>query len=246
MFISETNSTNDYLKQHGQADHVWTGFQTAGRGQMGNGWESERGKNVLLSVRLHPDGVAATEQWKLSMQVSVVLWQVVSGYVEDRKLLTIKWPNDLYYGDRKLAGVLVENTLRGAYIEESIVGIGLNVNQTRWEGSAPNPISIRQITDEENNVEELVEKLTTNLCNIGVTSADWEGLYMQHLYRSEGWWWWEEREVNNQPTMPAKKSEQSFEAEIAGITEQGELVLRRRNKEERTYHFKQIKYILQI
>lgn len=244
MYIDKTNSTSDYLKQHTDVDEVWTGFQTAGRGQTGNSWESEQGKNVLLSIRLHPTLLRADEQWNISMAVSVALWQVVAKYIADREKLTIKWPNDLYYEDNKLAGVLIENTLYGTYVAESIVGIGLNVNQTNWVGNAPNPISLKQISGQDNNIKQIALDLIGALHNINITAANSSREYEQHLYRRTGWFWWEEREVNLQPTMNGEKSVLSFEAEIAHITPQGELVLRKRNREEKKYHFKQIKYII--
>jgi len=178
------------------------------------------------------------------MAASVALWMTVADYVNDKSQLTIKWPNDLYYGDGKLAGMLIEHQLSGIHIAESIIGIGLNINQTRWAGDAPNPISIQTITGRENSVEELAEKLVENLRNIGITSANYVDLYLQHLYRRTGWYWWEEREVNSLPTMNGSRTAQSFEAEIAGIMPQGELKLRTRAGEEKIYHFKQIKYII--
>jgi len=244
MYIAQTNSTNTYLKEHPQENEVYTGYQTAGRGQAGNGWESEQGKNVLMSVRLRPKNVHIVEQWNISMQVSMILWQVVAKYVTDEQQLTIKWPNDLYYGDKKLAGVLIENTLCGQNIDECIVGIGLNVNQTQWTGNAPNPISIKVITGKENNIEEIARDLIDQLHNINITSTSCVKMYMQHLYRRMGWYWWEEREVDIHPTMNGQRSNASFEAEIVEITKQGELVLRKRNNEITKYHFKQIKYII--
>jgi len=244
MYIAQTNSTNTYLKEHPEINEVYTGFQTEGRGQAGNGWESEPGKNVLLSVRLHPQRLMVCDQWKVCVAVSVALWQTVKEYMYDPSKLSIKWPNDLYYEDRKLAGVLIEHTVSGEYIKESIVGIGLNVNQIQWMGPVPNPISIKQITGKENSIEEVVQNLEANLLNIGLTSANYVDLYRQNLYRRDGWWWWEEREVSVAPTMNGERSEKSFEAKIAGINSTGELLLMNRNGEEKVYHFKQIKYIL--
>jgi len=244
MYIAQTNSTNTYLKQHPEVEDVYAGFQSSGRGQAGNGWESEPGKNVLLSVRLHPMTVLASNQWQVCMAVSVALWQTVKAYLDDSSKLTIKWPNDLYYGDQKLAGVLIEHTLNGDFISESVVGIGLNVNQMQWNESVPNPISMKQITGKEYRIDNLATQLIVNLHNIDITSADYVNLYMQHLYRRNGWWWWEEREVSVAPTMNGERSEKSFEATIKGINQQGELILLTQMGEEKTYHFKQIKYIL--
>jgi len=244
MYIAQTNSTNTYLKEHPDIESVYAAYQTAGRGQAGNSWESEKGKNLLLSYRIHGGELPASEQWQVCMKASVALRMTVANFIADASKLSIKWPNDLYYGDKKLAGMLIEHQLSGGYILESIVGIGLNVNQTQWRGSAPNPISIKQITGTDNRIDELAKNLADNLRNIGATSTDWKRLYHQYLYRREGFYWWEEREVNALPTMNGNRSDKSFEAEIVNITPLGELVLRKRNKIEQTYHFKQIKYIL--
>jgi len=246
MYIAQINSTNDYLKNHPDTDQVYTDYQTAGRGQMGNGWESEPGKNVLVSVRLNHHQLSAHDQWQICEMASVALWQTVAPYVPKAEQLTIKWPNDLYYGDRKLAGMLIEHTLCGTFVKDSIIGIGLNVNQTQWTGNAPNPISIKQISGQENNIPLLVDQLATNLRNQGASSRDWQTIYRNHLYRKQGYWWWEEREVSTKPTMDGHKTALSFQAQIKDITPQGELVLETQDNKEKKYHFKQIKYILSI
>lgn len=243
MFIAEINSTNDYLHHHLEVDYVRTDYQTAGRGQAGNGWESERGQNLLCSVRLKNLNLAAQHQWPINQVVAVALHKAVASYLPSAAKLTIKWPNDLYYGDRKLAGILIENTLCGNQIIDSIVGIGLNLHQTQWYSDAPNPISLTQITGQKYDAQAVLQTFLDELSSVewGPTLND---LYRARLYRCRGWYWWEEREVSTAPTMNGIRSSQSFEAEVADLTEQGELVLRTRDNELKTYHFKQIKYIL--
>lgn len=244
MFIETINSTNDYLKQHPEETVIRTAFQTAGRGQQGNGWESERGQNLLFSTRLKTS-LPADEQWSINMLVAVALYKTIHAKLSTLNAkLSIKWPNDLYWGDKKLAGILIEHTLSGRHIADSIIGIGLNLNQTLWRSDAPNPVSLKQITGEEYDAEHMMQAFLNELVNLAANASNLKQEYMSALYRREGWFWWEEREVSTAPTMNGQRTEQSFEARIADITEHGELVLQTRDNQLRTYHFKQIKYIL--
>lgn len=250
MYIKQTYSTSTLLRElySEHLPHLYTirtDFQTAGRGQAGNTWESEEGKNLLFSALLRYDNIRATEQWRLSMLVPLALWDVLAKYLPADRL-TIKWPNDIYYDNQKLVGILIENALAGQYIGHSIAGIGLNINQVQWISNAPNPISMKQITGQEYEPEALMNEWIAAM-------QQWEDCsteqlyqaYYQHLYRREGWHKYVEREVSLTPTAIAPEGiEGEFIATIAGITPQGELILRKENNEEKTYHFKQIRFVL--
>lgn len=254
MYIEETDSTNNLLKaavaeeaawlREERIPVVWTGFQTAGRGQAGNGWESERGQNLLFSVLLRKPQVAIAEQFMLSMLAAVALRETVAEEIGDEGL-TIKWPNDLYWGDKKLAGMLIENTLAGGGIAHSILGIGLNINQEHWIGNAPNPVSMRLITGQSYSPEEVLTRYMAHLqAWLQRPQSEWREAYMQHLYRREGWWRFIEREVSLTPTMNAEAKDGGFLARIEGITNAGEIILQTPNNEHKKYHFKEIRYIL--
>ena len=259
MFIQETHSTSSLLREQ-YADNlphlytIRTDFQTAGRGQAGNSWESERGKNLLFSTLLRYPQVEATEQWRLSMLVAVAVREAIveamrrEGDEVRGEEIKIKWPNDIYYRDKKVVGILIENTLSGRNIAYTIAGIGVNVNQTDWKSNAPNPLSLKQITNKEYNIEEVLNYFLESL-------QKWEKQpteaireeYITHLYRRTGWHTYVEREVNLTPTniiQGAKDTEGAFEAEWVDITIQGEWVLRLRNGEEKKYHFKQVRFVL--
>ena len=114
MYIKQTYSTSTLLRElyTEELPHLYTirtDFQTAGRGQAGNSWESEEGKNLLFSALLRYNNIRATEQWRLSMLVAVALWEVLANYLPQEQL-SIKWPNDIYFGDKKLVGILIENS----------------------------------------------------------------------------------------------------------------------------------------
>lgn len=248
MYIRQTNSTSTLLREQysDNLPHLYTirtDYQSAGRGQAGNGWESEDGKNLLFSTLLRC-GVQAADQFRLTMAVSVAMTEMLAHYLpEDR--LTVKWPNDIYYGDRKLSGILVENTLVGSRVAYSIVGIGLNVNQQVFTSKAPNPVSMQQITGKEYDVSILLDEYLVALQRCLDMSAErLQETYLSHLYRRTGLHPYIEREVSLAPTAIAQNTDGAFLAEIQGITPQGELVLRKENGEIKAYHFKQIRFVI--
>lgn len=250
MYIKQTHSTSTLLREQYTDDlpHLYTirtDFQTAGRGQAGNSWESEEGKNLLFSSLLRYEGIYAADQWRLSMLVAVACWEVLAKYLP-KDWLTIKWPNDIYYGDKKLVGILIENSLSGSMVDHTIAGIGVNVNQTEWLSNAPNPMSMKQITGQDYPIEQLLSDWFSAMKSWETrTTEEIKDAYMQHLYRRQGWHLYVEREVSIMPTAIATDTEEGiFRAELMGITEQGELQLRTENNEEKTYHFKQIRFVI--
>lgn len=250
MYIKQTYSTSTLLReQYSDAlPHFYTirtDYQTAGRGQAGNSWESEAGKNLLFSTLLRYEGIHAASQWRLSMLVAVALWDTLANYLPKERL-AIKWPNDIYFGDKKLVGILIENNLSGQYVGYSIVGIGVNVNQIEWLSNAPNPISMKEITGEDYDVEKLMNGWMDSMKSWELRSTvEIKKAYLQHLYRRDGWHTYVEREVSTAPTAIAQQGvEGAFLAHFIGITEQGELMLSTENNEEKIYHFKQIRFVL--
>lgn len=224
---------------------IWTDFQTAGRGQAGNSWESEEGKNLTFSVLLHTDDIPPERQFVLSMVVPLAMVRVLNRLCPAAEPYTIKWPNDIYVGDRKLAGILIENILgENRY---AIVGVGLNVNQTRFVSPAPNPTSLALETGREWDRETLLEAMVEELKGLRMTVLDEQlkQAYMASLYRREGYHPYVEREVNTIPTMNQQGyCEGAFEAHIADVLADGSLVLQLRSGEKKKYHFKQIRYIV--
>lgn len=249
MFIPEINSTNTYLKAHpelGQDEDLFalrTDYQTAGRGQLSNGWESERGKNLLCSLRWRNTNIPVAEAFRINEIVAVAICRMnlVSG---DSPV--IKWPNDIYVGDKKLAGILVENSLCGGVVSESIIGIGLNVNQTMFV-SAPNPTSLALETGRQWDVEAVMQQVLASFREVITWShTRVHETYIGHLYRKDGFYPYREREVSLQPTAPIwdDKQKDDFLAQIKDVTPQGELVLEQEDGTQKRYHFKQIQYIL--
>lgn len=120
-------------------------YQSAGRGQQGNSWHSSEGENLLPSFLVRFPRFYAPMAWAISELAALAVWEAVAPLVPDSKLLRIKWPNDIYYGDSKLAGILVGHSFSGMRINYSIVGVGLNVNEVVFPRRLPNPVSLYQI-----------------------------------------------------------------------------------------------------
>lgn len=173
MRFAELPSTSTYVRENagllGQFACVTADFQTAGRGQRGNGWESEPGKNLLFSMLwFPPEELHPSRQFLISKAVSLAVAEVVDSLLAGCQApeVAIKWPNDIYIGDGKVAGILIEHSLRSARsIDHTVIGIGLNLNQRRFCSGAPNPVSVIGFTDREIPVEQVAAKLRDSLVN---------------------------------------------------------------------------------
>ena len=200
---------------------LYAGYQTAGRGQTGNGWESEPDKNLICSILLPNKNL-----YFLNIAVSVAIIRLIG------EPFTIKWPNDIYYRDKKLAGILLENAIVGSIVKYSIAGVGLNVNQTKFTSDAPNPISLKQITGKTYDIDQLMKDLFEEVKAVLNEPEEriWSK-YKDHLYHREGWYTYEDQNGR-------------FEARIIDVLPTGEIVLKDKNNKERIYHFKQVRYVL--
>lgn len=197
MFIikDSLSSTSSYLAGiaadacHGTV--VMAREQTAGRGQRGNSWEAEPGCNITLSLLLRPEGLHPARQFVISQAVSLAIVGMLQRMVDEP--VRIKWPNDIYVGDHKICGILIENTITGMTIDRVIVGIGLNVNQMVFCSDAPNPVSLRQLMPEtEFDVEALAHDMVDEiLAQVEATLKGVESLsdrYFSLLWRNDGWY----------------------------------------------------------
>ena len=237
MYIKSTNSTNTLLKeliaQGQEPKFIYAGYQTAGRGQTGNGWESEADKNLLCSILLPP----RENLFELNVAVSVAVRRLLGDE------FTIKWPNDIYWKDKKIAGILIETAIIGNEIKYAIAGIGLNVNQTEFVSNSPNPVSLKQIYGTDFAIDEMMKRLYDEVQK-ALREEVWTE-YKTHLYRREGYWPFVEREVTTAPTMNANHQVQGqFMAHIEDVLPTGEIVLRDQEGKQRNYHFKQIRYVV--
>jgi len=236
--LGDTTSTNAYLKALIKDDLlpefsvVYSGFQTAGRGQANTCWESERDKNLLFSTVLYPDFVRADEQFLLSQIISLSIRQVLMQYTER---ITIKWPNDIYWKDCKICGTLIENKLLGNRIESSIVGAGVNLNQEIFYSDAPNPVSLKQITGKDFDREDILRELLSAIKYFYQEAKNGKQAvidnYKSSLYRREGFF----------PYMD--NHSKCFKACIADVEPSGLLVLKTNRGELKKFGFKEVKFI---
>ncbi len=255
MYIPKINSTNTYLLEQltahdsqltAHGSFVYTFEQTAGRGQVGNSWESEAGKNLLFSRLIRPN-LGATEAFRITQWVSIVIHEALSTYFSIDNRLSIKWPNDIYYGDKKLCGILIESGLKGKQIDYAIAGVGINVNQTVFHSGAPNPISLINIIGQEIDLEMLMQRINAafeQYNDLLYNPTQLQAIYLQRLYRREGWWYFSRREVSLEPTQITSATDNSFEGHIADILPTGELLLEHRDGSKEQFHFKEIRYVI--
>ena len=177
---------------------VVTDFQTSGKGQGKNVWQSEDGKNLLFSIALDMSFLKAENQFLLTQMISVAMINVLKKYLPEESLF-IKWPNDIYFNSKKIAGILIKNEIKGMMMGTSIIGIGLNVNQTSFDKNLPNPISMKMITGNDFNLETILNDICLELRAISqqsivngqqsMVNSQWSTVngYIKHLYRYQQW-----------------------------------------------------------
>ena len=228
IHIEETDSTNRWLKAHGEGTMVVVAdYQTAGKGCGTNSWESERGKNLTFSMLIHPTDIPASQQFRITEVVSVALCEVLEQYIGD---VSIKWPNDIYMGDKKICGVLIENRLQGNVIVDSIIGIGLNVNQTDFVSDAPNPVSLRQLLGREIDREALLHDFLETLETVSSSETTYSA-YRNKLFR-----------MGKQAVFSDETGR--FEGTIQDVETDGRLLIKDLSGQARRYAFKEVQFVI--
>lgn len=243
IWIDECGSTNTMLAQMGakHATALCSRKQTAGRGQRGNSWESEPLKNLTFSLLLKPNWVLASRQFEVSMAVSIAIVEVLDSYLGTDASISIKWPNDIYVGDKKICGILIENVLVGNQLAQCIVGVGLNVNQTRFTSPAPNPLSMAMVSGREFALEPIAAEITKRIVKEVEALAHEEhrheimAKYFARLWRRDGYFSY----------FDVKKREQ-IKAKIEFVAPTGLLTLRLQDNSLRTYAFKEVQAVIQF
>ena len=205
---------------------IVTDFQTSGKGQGKNIWQSEDGKNLLFSVALDMSFLKAENQFLLTQIVSVTMINVLKKYLPEESLF-IKWPNDIYFNDKKIAGILIKNEIKGMMMGTSIIGIGLNVNQTSFDENLPNPISMKMITGNDFDLKLILN----DICQQLRANSQWPivNSYIKHLYRYQQWASYEHEGVVK-------------EMMIIGYDQFGRLILKEKNDHEVVCDLKEISF----
>ena len=236
--LDEVDSTNNYMSSNvslapDKAVVVMAGHQTAGRGPGSNTWESEPGKNLLFSLGFRPKNVPARCQFLLSMAGALAVKDALGSYTAD---ITLKWPNDVYWRDKKISGTLIETSVCKAIVSRCIYGIGIDVNQRVFVSDAPNPVSLCNILGREVDIEEVLGKVTDAFSKYHdmLVCGDYDRivrLYHAALYRRDGIYGYADRDG-------------FFSAGIRCVEPDGPLVLVHTEGCERRYMFKEVTYII--
>lgn len=240
IHLSSVDSTNSYaselLRQIAPSDGtlVYTFEQTNGRGQRGNTWLGEANRNVALSLILHPTFLSIDEQFWLTKIASLATSDVLAETLLNQGIdadICIKWPNDIYVGDKKIAGILIENNLRDRHIQNTVIGVGINVNQTEFPTSIP-ATSLQIIAGVEIDKQLLLERwcefLEARYLQLKTNKRQLlDAAYLHRLYRLNIWATFAENRI-------------TFEGKIIGVSNTGKLQLEMRNAGIREFDLKEI------
>lgn len=219
--LSEVDSSNNYAMQRVQAHLAGHGttwfahYQNAGKGQRGKLWNAEPRQNIMMSSIIEPNTLSIENQFVLNAAMALACFDFFNKYAIDKT--SIKWPNDIYWGDRKAGGILIENVLSGETWKYSVVGIGININQTLFPKALRNPVSLKQITGKTFNVIKLAKELCRYL------DSRWNKLlatpfdellkeYCCHLYR-----------LNEEASFKSQNA--ILKGLVKGVNEKGELLI---------------------
>ena len=236
----ELASTNDYAidlsskSKPSEGTVISTYKQVQGKGQAGSKWESEPDKNISMSLILHPKFVAARDQFVLNQAISLGVLDFVKNYISSEA--KIKWSNDIYISDKKVAGILVQNTLFSRNIQSSIIGVGININQTIFKSDAPNPTSFKLETGKDYNLDELLEMLCWSMERRylqlkGNSSEKIKAEYLDNLYRYM------------EDSLYQIPDGEVFQGRIIGIGKFGKLLVQSRSGLQE-FDTKQVKFIV--
>lgn len=234
VMLESVDSTNNYtanlIKQADVAEGtvVMAQFQTAGRGQPGNSWSAARGESLLMSVVLRPKGLEASAQFGLNQVICLALYRYLNEHLGVRP--QVKWPNDILIENHKVAGVLIENSLRGKWVEYTIAGLGLNLNQLHFSQENPTAASLREFTGEQYNsvkvardLLQFIEEEYSRLNRADVL----EKRYLDVLYGTERF-------------LRYREGKEEYDAKIIGLGLHGELRLQKSSGQQVLCQFKQV------
>ena len=239
IHLQTTDSTNAYLQRmQPEADIrnlvVSTDEQTAGKGMGTNGWESAKGQNLTFSLALDTSFLPAERQFLLSEAVPLGIVKVLDSFLSVEKLF-IKWPNDIYYDGHKLSGILINSTIKANMMDTSIIGIGLNVNQMKFQDWPTHPISLKQITGKDYALQPLLEQIAESVAaeveRLKKNSPAIEQDYLSRLFRYRTW-------ANYQV------GEKALRLLMTGIDPFGRLLLVDETNKPYCFDIKEIKFLI--
>ena len=240
LHLEELDSTNAYAlnllsknkPSEGTVISAWK--QTKGRGQIGSEWESEAGKNITLSVILYPTFLPIKQQFLLNQAISLSIFDFIYRFINTD--VKIKWPNDIMVREKKIAGILIQNTLSANIFQTSIIGLGINTNQSVFKSDAPNPTSIKLETNKENDLKNLIALLCDDIekrylqlrsHNESIIQKD----YLSNLFRFQ-----------EDAIYQRMDNEMVFSGKIVGVSESGKLIIDHK-KGQSAFSMKEVKFL---
>ena len=238
--VTTVNSTNTFLKQLAKEKLlknwtvVWAEKQTSGRGQQDNAWFSGQGDNLTFSILLNEDPIHHKHQFYLNRIISLAILKVLqNSAIGD---FTVKWPNDIMLGRKKVAGILIENTIQKGYIVQSVIGIGININQEIFPPSLNNAVSLKQLTSKNYDIEMLLVKIVTAIQELYAINSKSDVSYINDTYQKFLF--------NKEKVSVFQKENYLFNGIIKGVSEKGKLCLLHENENICCYNSHEIKQIL--
>lgn len=236
-YVPRTTSTNDLaftlpLPKETEIQIISAEEQTAGRGQGNSSWESESGKNLTFSIVCRAEFVEPSKQFCVLQAAALAARHVLAKICDD---VTIKWPNDIYIGNKKASGTLIQCDMENGKTRRMVIGVGLNVNQETFTSNAPNPVSLHNVVNHELNRDDLLHSIAERFAveyddlRFGVNGI--RQRYTSHLFRNEG-------------SHEYKDKNGTFAATFAKVEDDGHLVLRDNKGTERVYGFKEVEFVL--
>lgn len=237
-FVDSTNTyaTETIAKSNPiEGSVISTSYQTNGRGQIGRYWESAPDKNILCSIILYPTFLDVKDQFYLSICASLATYDLLAEFVPDNYKTSIKWPNDIYIDDQKIAGILIQNSIGGSKINSCVLGFGINVNQENFSENIPNPISLKQLSHDDYDLEVLMKSLFIHLerryIELKTNRSYLLEEYLQHLYL-----------MGRLAPFIDIASKEKFSGEICGIAPSGQLRVKVNQGEIKLFGFREIAF----
>ena len=238
--LDTVDSTNKYaqnLLKKGKIDEgtvIVAGIQRAGKGQGENLWESDANKNLTMSIVLRPVFLLPEKQFQLNKIIALAVYDFVKNVLNEQ-FVKIKWPNDIYFKNRKIAGILIENSILGNSFDNSVVGIGVNVNQIDFKSDAPNPVSLKNISGENYNLDDCLTDLIACIEHryLLLKSKQENAInsdYLDALYKFQTY-------------SKFKSKNKIFEVKITGVSEFGKLILANRENEKFEFNFREVEFV---
>ncbi len=240
LTLKEVDSTNNFLKELlsnskplPEGTVIMAENQYAGRGQQQNGWHTEPGKNLTFSILLKPHFLSITNQFDLIRAVSLGVFDALEPLLGEK--LKIKWPNDIYCENYKLGGMLIENIVQGSQIKNSVIGIGLNINQESFPVTLPNARSLKQILHADYDLITLLSEICRNIEAWYLNLKAGNVAFVRKTYLSRLYW------LNESKSF--KTGNITFDGTIRGVRDNGLLVVQNNNNEELEFSLKEIEFV---